>query len=105
MKAYHIYFLILKAVIVIQFTLLITNKEIIELKGYMITEIIFKTSLSIFLLIFLYFNPLKDVAFEDKIIISFAGGLLLYDAWFNDFPQLLKEYGIKNVMTNIHTKV
>ena len=96
--------MILKAIIVIQFTLLLTNKEIIQVKGYMITEIIFKTSLSIFLLMFLYFNPLKDVAFEDKIIISFAGGLLLYDAWFNDFPQLLNEYGIKNVMTTLYSK-
>jgi len=45
---------------------------------------------------YLFFNILKEIEFEDKIIISFAGGLLFYDAWVNDFPRLLKEYNINS---------
>ena len=46
--------------------------------------------------IYLFFHVLKEIEFEDKIIISFAGGLLFYDAWVNDFPRLLKAYNINS---------
>jgi hypothetical protein len=45
---------------------------------------------------------IKDVLFEDKVVISFAAGLLLFDAWFNDFPQLLKEYNIPNPLAKLY---
>jgi len=96
MKLYHIYFLILKFAIILQFILIIINKRSIDSKLYILTEIIFKSSLSIFMEFYLFFNILKEIEFEDKIIISFAGGLLFYDAWVNDFPRLLKEYNINS---------
>ena len=96
MKLYHIYFLILKFAIILQFILIIGNKRSIDSKLYILTEIIFKSSLSIFMEIYLFFHVLKEIEFEDKIIISFAGGLLFYDAWVNDFPRLLKAYNINS---------
>ena len=30
--------------------------------------------------------------FEDKVLISIAGGLLMYDAWVSDFPQLMNKF-------------
>ena len=96
MKLYHIYFLILKFAIILQFLLIIGNKRSIDSKLYILTEIIFKSSLSIFMEIYLFFHVLKEIEFEDKIIISFAGGLLFYDAWVNDFPRLLKAYNINS---------
>ena len=96
MKLYHIYFLILKFAIVIQFMLIIANKRSIDSKLYILTEIVFKSSLSIFMQYYLVYHDLKEIEFEDKIIISFAGGLLFYDAWVNDFPRLLKVYKINS---------
>jgi hypothetical protein len=38
----------------------------------------------------------KSIAFEDKLIVSFGGGLLGYDAIVNDLPDLLELYGVNN---------
>jgi hypothetical protein len=56
----------------------------------MLTEIVFKTAIAIFLEFFLLYRVIDGIDIEDKIIVSFAGGLLLYDAWINDFPKLLQ---------------
>jgi hypothetical protein len=76
--------------------LIIANKRSIDSKLYILTEIIFKSSLAIFMQYYLVYHDLKEIEFEDKIIISFAGGLLFYDAWVNDFTRLLKVYKINN---------
>jgi hypothetical protein len=90
MKPYVIFFLILKAAIMIQFVLILTNKQTTDSRVYIITEIVFKTSLFLFMEYFLFHFKIEGLAFEDKMIISFAGGLLFYDAWMHDFPQLIK---------------
>jgi len=90
MKGYYIFFLVLRIVILIQFFLVITNKKSIDPRLFILTEVIFKTGLFVFIQLFLYFNVGKDLDFEDKVIFSFAAGLLLYDAWFNDMPRLLQ---------------
>lgn len=92
MKGYHIFFVILKVIILVQFILIIANKESVDSKVYIITEIVFKTCLAIFIEIFMFHAHIDGLMLEDRVIISFAGGLLLFDAWFNDFPKLLKQY-------------
>jgi hypothetical protein len=47
----------------------------------------------------MFHTQLEGILFEDKLIISFAGALLLYDAWFNDLPVLLEKYGIHTPFT------
>ena len=89
MKPYVIFFLVLKLAILIQFALIIMNKQTTDSRIYILTEIVFKTALFVFMEYFLFHIQIKGLAFEDKLIISFAGGLLFYDAWFNDFPKLL----------------
>jgi hypothetical protein len=44
----------------------------------------------------LFFITENSITFEDKLIVSFAGGLLGYDAIVNDLPDLLELYGISN---------
>jgi hypothetical protein len=85
---------------VTQFMLIIGNKQSIDSRIYILTEILFKTSLFIFIQWFIIFNVGKDLEFEDKIIFSFAGGLLLYDAWFNDSRRLLEQLKIKVPILN-----
>ena len=95
MKAYVMFFLVLKLMILIQFGLILFNKQTTDSRVYIITEIVFKTSLFVFIEILMFHYVIKDLAFEDKLIISFAGGLLFYDAWFNDFPKLLTQLRLK----------
>ena len=77
--------------ILVQFLLILLNKQTTDSRVYIATEIVFKISLGVFIEIFLFHNQIEGLLFEDKIIISFAGGLLIYDACFNNVPKLLKE--------------
>lgn len=53
--------------------------------------------------IFLFHAKIDCIDFEDKIIFSFAGGLLIYDAVVNDLPRLLEEYGVSSgLLSQIH---
>jgi hypothetical protein len=100
MKGYHIFFFLMKLVIITQFILIIGNKQSIDSRVYILTEIVFKTSLFIFIQWFLIFNVGRDLEIEDRVIFSFAGGLLLYDAWFNDMRRLLEVLDIKFPILN-----
>jgi hypothetical protein len=100
MKKYHVFFLVLKLLIIIQFVLILGNKQSVDSTIYLITEIIFKTSIGIFIDIFLFHNNIEGMLLEDKVIISFGGALLIFDAWFNDFPLLLQKYNISTPFTS-----
>ena len=103
MKAYVIFFVMLKLAILIQFVLILTNKQTTDSRVYIFTEILFKTALFLFIEIFLFHRMIEGLSFEDKFIISIAGGLLLYDAWINDVPkfiQQLKKHG--NIPESFH---
>ena len=94
MKHYHIFFIILKLVLLIQFSLILFNKQTVNSKVYILTKIIFKASLGVFIDLFMFHNTVDHFAIEDKIIISFAGGLLVFDAFANDLPELLNQFNI-----------
>lgn len=94
LKRYQWFFLLLKAALVTQFTLVFLGKHSIDSRIYILTEVLFKTSLGIWIEWFLFHNIVDELEFEDKLILSFAGGLLLYDAWINDFPKFLKAFDI-----------
>ena len=90
MKAYAIFFLTMKIALVIQFILIISKRQTRNSIIYIITEIVFKTALFLFIEWFTFHNNF-GINFEDKIIISFGGGLLFYDACFNDIPNLIDQ--------------
>ena len=78
----------------VQFFLIIVNVQSITSKTYLITEIVFKVTLAIFIEYFLYTKVIDGLPWEDKAIFGFAGALLLFDALVNNLPVLLKQYGI-----------
>jgi hypothetical protein len=87
----------------IQVVLILTNKETTDSRVYIITEMVFKIALFLFIEYFLFHFNIEGLAFEDKMIISFAGGLLFYDAWMHDFPQLIKALKKhKNIPESFH---
>jgi hypothetical protein len=100
MKAYHVFFALLKAGILIQFILILLNKQSVDSTVYLLTEIVFKTAVGLFIDIYLFHQPIPGLLLEDKIIISFGGALLIFDAWCNDFPILLQKYNISTPFTS-----
>jgi hypothetical protein len=103
MKAYHIFFIVLRVAIMAQFALVILNRHSVGSKIYILTNIIFKLSLGIFVQIYMFNDAVSGIPIEDKIVISFAGGLLIFDAISNDLPDLLRIYGI-HVFDSAKTK-
>ena len=95
MNAFHYILLILKVMFVIQFFLVMVNKQWIDNKTYLTTEIVFKILLSLYIEYILFVGGACRVSFEDHVIIGFGAGLLAYDALFNDLPLLLSLYNIK----------
>lgn len=77
-----------------QFALVILNRHSVGSKIYILTNIIFKLSLGIFVQIYMFNDAVSGIPIEDKMVISFAGGLLMFDAISNDLPDLLRIYGI-----------
>jgi len=90
MKAYVIFFFAMKIALVIQFILIIAKKETRSSIVYLTTEIVFKTALFLFIEWFTFHNNF-GITFEDKMIVSFGGGLLFFDACFNDVPKLIEQ--------------
>ena len=90
MKLYHIFFLALKIAISVQFLLVLLNKQKLHSKEYLMTEIIFKTSLGIFIEYLMFWTDIHGISWEDRLIISFAGWLLMADAYLKDLPVLLE---------------
>jgi hypothetical protein len=95
MKWSHLILFVLKVFFLLQFILIILGKYTLDKRVYLATEIIFKLFLAIYIQQLLVFSLIKDISVEDKVIIGFASGLLIYDAIFNDTRDLLHESSIK----------
>lgn len=94
MKVYHLYFYILKLVILILITLMLL--KIIPLKGkiFVIIDTIFKFSLGLFIIIFFSTKKL-DIDKHDRMIIIISGFILV----------LLIDYiHLVNILFNKHYK-
>ena len=96
MRWYHYILLLLKTIFIIEFLLILYNKNLVSQKVYITTEILFKLLLSIYIQYIVFSVVFNNISTEDKVFISFASGLMMYDALFNDLPVLLELYGIHN---------
>lgn len=93
MKAYKIWLIFLKVAMLAQFVLISVGVLGDEHITYLITDLVFKTSLGIFLTVYFYLNGSPVIDGWDELFISFGGGLLIFDAWYNTFPKILRLYG------------
>jgi len=92
---FDVYLFLLKIVISVQFMLILLKKQSITSIEFLISEMIFKLSLGVFLMIFFWLNKISEIRSSDKIIIGFAGVLLIYDAVHINLPRVLEFYGIQ----------
>ena len=92
MRAHHIYFILLKIIVVIQFALIIFKKQTSDSEMYIITDTIFKISIAIYLFVFSWFFSLKELQVEDALIIRFSGMVLLYDIDYSGLLKISRKY-------------
>ena len=97
MQWYHYVLFGLKLVFVIEFVLVLWDRDLVSEKLYITSEILFKLFLSIYIQYIMAFVVYKNISPEDKLFISFGAGLLMYDAVLNDLPILLRLYGIEYI--------
>jgi heme/copper-type cytochrome/quinol oxidase subunit 4 len=92
MKRYHIYFILLKILVVIQFVLVTLKKQSRDSKMYILSDTIFKISVALYLLLFFTLNSFPGLEWQDVVIIKFSGMILLYDIDFNGLIKIVREY-------------
>ena len=95
MRWYHYVLLFIKIIFLLEFTIILYDKDLVSQRLYVGTEILFKLLLSIYIQYVVIFVVYKNMSIEDQMFISFGSGLLMYDAVFNDIPHLLEMYGIR----------
>jgi len=78
---------------IIQTILILFQKETPNNISYLVSDIIFKLSLGIFLMIFFTFKKIPGLDVYDRFIASFAGALLSFDAVYIGLPILLTKLG------------
>ena len=94
MNAFDVYLFFLKIIVSVQFMLILLKKQSITSVEFLISEMIFKISLGIFLIVFFLLNKISELRGSDKVIIGFAGVVLIYDAVHINLPNVLDNYGI-----------
>ena len=97
MKWYQTYFFILKFVVLAQIILLALGFRVAESPMFAVVDTIFKTSLGLFLGIYFWLFTPKGIDWEDGIIVSIGGFLILAEIEFEPLMQLYKtrDEGIK----------
>jgi hypothetical protein len=79
MRTRFLYFIFLKLLIVSQFILILAKKHTASSKIYVFTDSIFKLSLALYILIFVWTSSYEGLQWEQKTIFSFSAALLIYD--------------------------
>ena len=96
MKYYHIYFFILKFIILIM--LILGSLKIIKknTKLFILIETIFRISLGLFLILFFLLNKIPGIDTEDRLIIIVSGVVMLL---LINYKQIYEELSSKKVKT------
>lgn len=88
MKGYQWYFFILKALILLQLGLTAAGFHVKDNPFFLIVDTVFKTSLGLFLGFFFWPFPPKGMNWEDGLIISIGGFLILTEIEFEPIVKL-----------------
>jgi hypothetical protein len=89
MKAYQVYFFFLKSIVLLQVVLTAADFKVKDSPLFAIVDTIFKISLGLFLGIYFWLFTPKGLDWEDGIIVSIGGFLILTEI---EFEPLIKLY-------------
>jgi uncharacterized membrane protein len=90
MHLYQVYFFVLKFVVLAQIVLLALGYKAAESPMFAVVDAVFKVSLGLFLGIYFWLFRPKGINFEDGIIISVGGFLILADIEFGPLLDIYK---------------
>ena len=101
---YQVYFFVLKIVVFAQIILLALGFKVAESPMFAVVDTVFKTSLGLFLGIYFWLFRPKGINWEDGLIISIGGFLILTEI---KFEPLLAIYNLRDdtIKTAGHTVV
>lgn len=88
MKLYQVYFLVLKTIVFLQIVLLTAGFDAATSPLFAFVDMVFKLSLGLFLGIYFWLYTPKGIDWEDGIIISIGGFLILSDVHFEPLIRL-----------------
>lgn len=91
MKAYQWYFFLLKGIVFLQIILLAAGFEVKDSPLFAFVDMIFKLSLGLFLGIYFWLFTPKGLDWEDGIIVSIGGFLILTDIQFTPLIRFYEE--------------
>jgi hypothetical protein len=92
MKRYHLYFILLKILVAVQFVLVFLKKHTRDSKIYILTDTVFKISVALYLFLFFTLNSFPGIDWQDLLIIRSSGMILLYDIDYNGLIKIVREY-------------
>lgn len=95
MKAYQWYFFVLKGLILLQLVLTAAGFTVKENPFFLFVDTVFKTSLGLFLGFFFWPYPPKGMNWEDGLIISIGGFLILTQI---EFQPIVKLYETRDTL-------
>ena len=98
MQLYQLYFLVLKTVVLAQVTLLTLGYKVVDSPLFAVVDTVFKVSLGLFLGIYFWLFRPKGITFEDGIIISVGGFLILTEV---EFAPLMALYTVREDTTKV----
>jgi len=102
MQFYQIYFFFLKVVVLAQVVLMALGFEVAKSPLFAIVDAVFKISLGLFLGIYFWLFRPKGINWEDGLIISVGGFLILTEIRFEPLLRLYDERD-KIISTVFHT--
>ena len=86
MKAYHIFFILLRILVILQLLLVIFKKQHFPPDIKTLIDSVLKLSLGIFIIFFFYFNNV-GLDYWDIFVLQFSGIIIILDI---DYVNLLK---------------
>ena len=92
MKGYHLYFIILKIIVLVQLVLVFLKKQTEDSDMYVITDTIFKISIALYLFLFFIIYSFPGLESGDVVILRFSGVVLLYDIDYTGLLRVMRKY-------------
>ena len=91
MKEYHVFFVILRLLVLIQLILVIFKKNVFSNKIKLIIDSVLKLSLGLFIILFFHFNN-SGIDSWDIYVLQFAGILIIVDIDYSGLLDILSIY-------------
>ena len=103
MKAYQVYFFFLKTVVFAQIVMTATGYTVNDSGLFAVVDTVFKISLGLFLGVYFWLFRPRGIEWEDGIIVSIGGFLILTDIHFEPLMRLysLRDTPAKSLATPV----